>query len=174
MPEAYYLAEDGRATGPHSLAVLRQKAEIHVLFPESLVLPAGLPAVAPAAWTPIHALPELHDRLFPARARLSLGAAHVAQNISRDDATLAPTDVGALLRDNTARQLGAEGPLLPPAGAPYRYRRPRDYAWCAGLLNAGCLAYGLSFTFLNPFLLGLFVIGNLALLWVIFGVLDRY
>lgn len=175
MSELYYLAEDGRPTGPHSLVVLRQKAEIFVLRPDSLVIPASpAPADPPPAWTPIHALPDLHALLFPKRTGLALGRAHVAADVSRDDASLAPTHVPALLHDNTSRQVAAEGPLRPPPRGAYRHRRTRDYLWSAGALNAFCVAYGLSSTFLNPFLIALIVIGNISMLWVMFGIMDRY
>lgn len=176
MTNTYLLVEDGRSTGPHSLVVLRQKAEIFVIRPDSMVLPTSpSSADAPATWTPIHSLPELHALLFPSRTRLTLGSADVAVNVSRTDTAFAATHVPTVLRDNTARQVAAEGPLLrqPPRGA-YRYRRTRDYLWSAGTLNVFCAAYGLSSTFLNPYLIGLMVIGNLGILWVMFGVMDRY
>jgi hypothetical protein len=181
MSTAYYLVKDGRATGPHSLAVLRQKADLRVIKPESLVCSLADAAAATSrgdsapGWVAIASLPELHRQLFPARALPALGTAHFTDQNARTDAALAPTEVTALLRDNTARQGAAEAGELPrPPGSAYRYRRRRDYLWCAGSLNAFCFAYGAASTFLNPFLIALFVIGNLALLWVLFVVMDRY
>jgi hypothetical protein len=173
MHSSYYLAEEGAASGPHSLAVLRQKAEIRVLRPDSLVYP-GTPTAQPAAWTTIRDLPDLHAHLFPAHPLPSLGTAHFQSENARHDATLAPTDVTTLLRDNTARQTIAENLRPPPPPVAYRYHRTRDYLWCAAALNLPILLYGLSSTFLSPLLIGLFVVGNIGLAWVFFSVMDRY
>ena len=67
-----------------------------------------------------------------------------------------------------------EGELLKPM-PPQPNRRRTDYLILFGLLNGfiGLLIYhGMPWD--NPFLLGLFIMGNLSLAWVLFGVMDRY
>lgn len=171
MSHAYYLLEDGQPTGPHSLAVLRQKAEVHAIRPDTLVHPAEhSPA---AAWTPIRDLPALHDQLFPARALPRLGAAHIQSANAQVDAGTAPTDVFALLKDNTARQRVGEGELLKDIG-PRPNRRRRDYLVCCVGLNLFVVLAGQFVGYINPFLIGLFIMGNLGLAWTLYGVMDRY
>lgn len=171
MSPAYYLVEDGRATGPHSLAVLRQKAEVHALRPDALVHPAD--AAPDAGWRPVSADPELHALLFPARSAPALGAARFESANAASDASTAPFDIHAALRDNAARQRAAEGELLPPQ-PPRPNRRRLDYIFCAVALNLFCLLMGFLVGFLNPFLIGLCVMGNTGLVWVLYGVMDRY
>lgn len=171
MSPAYYLVEDGRSTGPHSLAVLRQKAEVHALRPDALVHPAD--AAPDAGWRPVSAEPELHALLFPARPAPSLGATRFESTNAASDASIAPFDITTALRDNAARQRAAEGELLEPQ-APRSNNRRRDYIVCTIGLNLFCLLMGYLIGFMNPFLIGLFAMGNVSLVWVLYGVMDRY
>lgn len=171
MSPAYYLVEEGHSTGPHSLAVLAQKAEVHALRPDSLVCPVES-AEAPD-WRPIRELPELHDHLFAPRTLPSLGAARFAAVNSEIDQAAAPFVVEQALRDNTARQRAAEGELLKDLG-PRPNRRRRDYLFCAGGLNLFVLLLGPLIGYGNPFLVGLWAIGNVSLVWILYGVMDRY
>ena len=191
MPaSAHYLVEDGRATGPHSLAVLRQKAEIHVLRPDSLVCPVP-PPVAPGqtapepAWIAVRDLPELHAALFPAPAApaLRLGQTQSVNVNAREDAASAPVDVSRLLQDNVARDEAAARRQATPEQAAveflaprtaYRPRRRRDYLVCATGLTLFCAVAGLFIGYVNPFLIGLFVMGHAGLAWVLYGVMDPY
>ena len=174
MNPPYFLLEDGRITGPHSLEVLRQKAEIHVISADTPIQPASLPE---AAWRPLREDRPLHAFLFPARPTLSLGKAQYISANTPGDAASAPVDVFAMLRDNAARQNAAERdvplPPLPPRGK----RRNRDFlvvaiggdALALGLwLWGGCnIVHGI-------FVLSLVVMLTLSLYWVLYHVLDPY
>lgn len=171
MSPAYYLVEEGRATGPHSIAVLRQKAEVHALRPDTLVHPVD--AAPETGWRPLHAEPELHALLCPARTAPALGVAHFDPVNAATDASTTGFSIATALHDNTARQRAAEGDLLPPL-PPAPNNRRRNYLVCAVGLNLFCLLLGPLIGFINPFLIGLFVMGNIALVWVLYGVMDRY
>jgi hypothetical protein len=138
MKPPYYLLEDGQATGPHSLLVLRQKAEIRVISPESSVCPLS-PSDTP--WMPIRAIPELHDFLFPPkpapalRATASFDAANVAA-----DSTLRTVEVDHILRDNTAR-LAVSEHFEPGRIRNRRARRNRRYLLTVALLSASAWTF---------------------------------
>jgi hypothetical protein len=170
----YELQESGRVTGPHSLRVLGQKAEIHVLRPSDLVRASVAEGAEPAPWTPIQDIPELHALLFPRRIvpKLSRAVAHESTT-ARTDAEQPATDVFELLRHNAARQREAEGELL-MSMAPRSNKRLRDYIIVAVVLNVVVLVAGHFIGYFNPFLIGLFVMGNLGLAWTVFSVMDRY
>lgn len=171
MSPAYYLAEDGRGTGPHSLAVLAQKAEVHAIHPDSLVYPVDAPDGSP--WLPIHQVPDLHAHLFPARSLPSLGVAQFDSANAESDASVSPFTIDEALRENTARQRAAEGELLKDFG-PRPNNRRRDFVVCTIGLNLFCLLMGFLISFHNPFLIGLFAMGNVSIVWVLYGVMDRY
>jgi hypothetical protein len=172
MSSGYELKEDGRTTGPHSLVVLRQKAEIHVLRPDHLVRLAS--ASEPGPWLPIREIPELHALLFPPRAvpRLASSVSFEPAN-ARVDAEQPATDVFKLLKDNAARQRAAEDELLKDLG-PRPNNRRRDYLVLAISLNGFVAAVGSFVGYHNPFLIGLWTMGNLGLVWVLYFVMDRY
>ncbi|MBC8011134.1 MAG: hypothetical protein H7067_13680 [Burkholderiales bacterium] len=184
MPTGYELQENGRVTGPHSLAVLRQKAEIRVLHPDSLVRLATAPttdASAPPAatpWLPILDLPELHADLFPARATPKLSttpATFESANIvgPTDHVPATGTDVFAMLRQNSARERAATDELMKDLG-PRPNNRRRDYIVCFLALNLFVACAGHFVGYVNPFLIGLAVMGNIALVWLLYFVMDRY
>jgi hypothetical protein len=164
----FFLSENGLRTGPHSLVVLKQKAEIGVLRPDTSIAPES----EPGDWSPIHESQVLSEELFPARRQFTLGARTV--EMVNSSATQAAPSVEEMLRDNLARQRAAEGELLKPL-PPRSNKRRNDYILLAGGLNAivavrllqGCPVY-------DPFLVGLFVMGNISLVWVMFFVMDRY
>lgn len=167
-PLRYLLIEDGHPTGPHSLAVLLQKAQVHVITADTLAAPEN----KPPQWQPIRTLAPLHEVLFPAKAKLTLGARTV--EVVNTTAQAAAPGVDEILQANIVRQRTAEGELLKPH-PPRSNKRRNDYLILAGGLNGivavrllqGCPIY-------EPFLVGLFVMGNISLVWVMFFVMDRY
>jgi hypothetical protein len=171
MPTAprYFLQEDGRRTGPHSLDVLRQKAEIHVLTPATLITEEN----EPDAWAPLRDSQVLCEELFPPRPQYSLGARTVEKVNTAAETHSAPS-IHEMLRDNLARQRTAEGELLKPM-PPRSNRRRNDYLLIAGLIN-GLVVINLLMgrPWHDPFLLGFFAMANISLAWVLFVVMDRY
>lgn len=171
MSPAYYIVENGLSTGPHSLLVLKQKAEVHALRPDSLVHPAE--DASGTRWTPIREIPGLHEHLFPAQESFALGAVRFDSANIRADASVQAFEVDAALRENTARQRAAEGDLLRDIGARPNNRR-RDFIVCITALNLFVAFAGYFVGYGNPFLIGLCVMGNIGIAWVLYGVMDRY
>ena len=176
MSDGYQLQENGRATGPHSLVVLRQKAEIRVIHPGSLVRAAD--ASDAVAWRPIGSIPELHADLFPPKPLPKLAASaapFVSANSPASHAHVpaAATDVFAILKNNSARDQASADALLKDLG-PRPNNRRRDYLICAIALNLFAVGAGHIVGYVNPFVIGLAVMGNLGLAWVMFFVSDRY
>lgn len=101
MHPTYQLVEDNQITGPHSIAVLRQKAEIHVIRPDTPVRAVVEP---PEPWKPIRAWPELHDLLFVAKTPPPLGTARFHSTNAETDANSTPVNVPELLRANLAAE----------------------------------------------------------------------
>lgn len=176
MSASYILLEDRQPSGPHSLLVLRQKAEIRVIHPDTPIRPATPPD---APWVTIREIPELFALLFPTRTTPTLGTASsfVSTNATTD-ADYAATDVRQLLRNNTAYQVLAESAQptrkLEKIGA----RRRRDF-WVVVLgANAAAVAYiGLLAGFgaiQLVFLLGFAVILTVGLYWVMFHIMEPY
>jgi len=172
MPTAprYFLREDGRRTGPHTLAVLKQKAELGLLSAESLFAPE----TEPEAWAALRESQVLCEELIPARPHYNLGKREI-EHVNRAD-TPAPPSVEDMLRANLARQQQVEGELLKPL-PPRSNRRRNDYLISA---IAGNLLAALGFIYLpgNPvtfvYLVAFVVIYNISLIWVLFFVMDRY
>jgi len=119
MHPNFQLVEGDQITGPHTLAVLRQKAEIHVIRPDTPVRAIVQP---PEPWRPIRDWPELHDLLFVAKSAHKLGTARFHNTNIKTDAESAPLDVAALLRSNAARERAAVKKLNPEASLPLRRR----------------------------------------------------
>jgi len=167
----YFLQENGLRTGPHSLAVLKQKAEIHVITPDTSLAPEN----EPDAWGPISDSQVLCEELFPARTQFTLAARTVDKVNSSADPHHAPS-VDEMLRGNLARQRTAEGELLKPM-PPRSNRRRTDYLFTVA---AGALASMIPWLFvhvtLGHVLLSvastLFVVISAG--WVFFFVMDRY
>lgn len=178
LAERYYLLEAGVSTGPFSLAVLRQKAEIHVLKPDDLVHPADHEATV---WRPICEETELHASLFPARPGLSLGAATAFPAVNPEqDLDTAATHVLGLLRDNAEREAAAraEHDVFAAARPDNRGRNRRRDFWT--VVIGGNLFALIAFAIggFNP-LHGVFVAGFMAILtagtyWVLYHVMDPY
>jgi hypothetical protein len=166
----YHLSFDGKVSGPHGLAALREMASIQAFTRDALVTPEHT-----QNWQPIHALPELAAALFPATAKLQLKTKTVA--ITTDATT--PVSVEEILRSNLSAADRANPPpdyAARPSRPPGRARN-RDYAMVATLANA--LGVGAWF-FLphNPVVLvalvSYFAIANTGLYWVYYHVMDRY
>ncbi|MET0263148.1 MAG: DUF4339 domain-containing protein [Rariglobus sp.] len=165
----HFLQEDGRRTGPHSLAVLLQKAEVHVLTPETLVATED----DPDTWLPLREFQVLCSELLPERPHYTLGPRSVV-TVNAASGTSTPS-IDELLQDNIARQRETEGELLPPAAHPNQRRR--DYLFlCIGGNALAALAAVLlpgNPIILVP-LLGFMVVYNVGIAWVLFGVMGRY
>lgn len=178
MSAGYELQENGRATGPHSLVVLRQKAEIRVIQPDSLVRLATATGAPPESWLPIRDLPELHADLFPPRATPKLSVTPLAFESANivgptDHVPATATDVFAMLRQNSARERAATDELMKDLG-PRPNNRRRDYIVCFLALNLFVACAGQFVGYFNPFLIGLAVMGNIGLVWLLYFVMDRY
>jgi hypothetical protein len=166
----YYLALDGKVSGPHGLDALRDMASVHAFTRDTLATREHV-----ENWQPIHALPELADVLFPAAAKFQLKAKAVT--LTADSVT--PVSVEEILRDNLAAHARTAPPpdyTAQPSRPPGR-ARSRDY-WIAMI---ACNALGLAAYFVLgrsaytaiP-LLAYFTMTNIGLYWVFFHVMDRY
>ncbi len=167
----YFLQENGQRTGPHSLDVLRQKAEVYVITPDTPIITED----DPEGWAPLRESQVLCSALFPERPNYTLAARTIDKVNALTEPHSAPS-VHEMLRGNLARQRAVEGELLKPP--PQRSNRRRlDYVF---MVVFGNLFAALAWLLLpaNPMvlvsLLGFVVIYNLGLAWVLFGVMDRY
>jgi hypothetical protein len=170
MPAAlrYFLMEDGLRTGPHSLLVLRQKADIGVLTSTTPVAPE----TEPDTWAPLRDFQALCSELLPERPKYKLGA-HPIKRVNTSATDAAPS-VQEILSANLAREKAVQGDLLTPL-RPRKNRRRTDYLIAASLINGLVIVnLFLGRPWYDPFLLGFFVMGNISLAWVLFGVMDRY
>ena len=162
--------EDGRRTGPHSLAVLCQKAEIRVIDRETLVAFED----EPETWLPLRECEGLSAGLFPEKTAFTL-AAKTIESVNAAAPTQ-PVSVHDMLQSNLARQEAATGDLLKPL-PPRSNRRKQDFWLLFGALNlvVALLALWLP---MNPIvfvsIIALFTLGNISLVWVMFFVMDRY
>ena len=138
MKPPYLLLENGQATGPHSLLVLRQKAEIRVLGPEASVRPSSSPD---APWLPIRAIPDLHDLLFPPKTAPALATSRCPTRADAVAATAAPcVEVQSLLQDNTSRLVASE--RFDPGAIPdRRLRRHRAFFLAVAVFAAPASAF---------------------------------
>lgn len=166
----YYLVEDGQRTGPHTIAVLKQKAEVHVLTADTLITKEN----EPTAWRPLRASPDLYAELIPVRTRLTLGA-QVIEQVNKSEEPAAPT-VEELLKGNLDRAKAIRGELLAPM-PPRSNRRRSDYLFMFALGNLAALA---AYLFLptNPVvfvsIVSFVALYNVGLVWLLYGVMDRY
>jgi len=166
----FFLSENGLRTGPHSLAVLKQKAEIGVLRPDTSIAPES----EPDDWSPITESQILSEELFPLHRQFRLGARTV--EMVNGSATPAAPSVEQMLRDNLARQLAAEGELLKPH--PKRSNRKlTDYL---AIVATGAGVSMIPWLFVpvtaGHILLSIGATGFVAVCaaWVLFFVVDRY
>ena len=121
MHPSYQLVEGDQITGPHTLAVLRQKAEIRVIRPDTPVRPIAQP---PEIWRTIRDCPELHALLFVAKTAPKLGTSRFQNTNEKTDAESAPVDVATLLRGNVAHERATIAQLN-SADAPDPFPSPR-------------------------------------------------
>lgn len=166
----YFLIEDGQRTGPHSAEVLRQKAEVHAITPDT----SSAVESAPETWVPLRDLPDLAGTLFPPRPHYTL-APRPVECVNATGPGNAPS-VQDLLRVNLDHECAAnQGLLAPQATRPNRRRR--DYLL---LVVAGNALAALAWTILpaSPFtlvpLFSFVVMFNISVPWILFGVMDRY
>ena len=123
MKPPYFLLEDGLPTGPHSLVVLRHKADIRVIGPDSSVRPSVSPD---APWLPIRAIPDLDALLFPPRAVPTLAAARAPATATPLPEAHRPVEVERMLQENTRRLVATEH--FDPSAVPgRRARRHRTF-----------------------------------------------
>lgn len=170
--QRYYLRIDDHVTGPHSIAVLRQKADIYALDRESLIALEE----APQSYAPIHQHTELATVLFPPPRKLSLAPDRGIQVVNTHETIHAPS-VREILLSNHKKQDPFVKPLTNADFVDRRTGRNRDYLIAAGVGNGVAL---LAF-FLLPggavmftFILAGVVIYNLSLAWLMFFVIDKY
>ena len=172
MPSSprYFLREDGRRTGPHSLAVLKQKAELGLLTANSPLAPEA----EPEAWAPLGDSQVLREELLTAHTHYTLGKREV-ETVNHAENPATPS-VESILRGNLARQREVEGELLKPL-PPRSNRRRNDYLIAA---IAGNLLAAIGFIYLpgNPitfvYLIAFVTLYNTGLVWILFFVMDRY
>lgn len=175
MKPPYFLLEDGLPTGPHSLVVLQQKAEILVITPDSTVRPSVQPD---APWLPIRAIPDLYALLYPPRSTPTLGVAarFAVANPPPDTDANRPVEVERMLQQNTARLVATEH-FAPSAVRDPRARRRRSFVFtvlaaalpCAALYRYGPLPKN------EAVLIGLgSFVGIVALMsyWIIYHISD--
>lgn len=173
MPAAprYYLADSGRRTGPHSLAVLKQLADVGTIDPDTFHATES----EPNDWSPLRDSQVLHDELFPARPHYALDPARPVEQVNRPADAPVPT-VDEMLRANLARQQISEGELLKPL-PPRSNRRRNDFLFT---IAAGALASMASWLFVDVtaghiILTAAFTVFVAACAgWVFYGVMDRY
>jgi hypothetical protein len=173
MPSAprYYLAEEGRRTGPHSLAVLKQLAEVGTITPETLHASES----DPNDWSPLRASQVLHDELFPERPHYALDSNRAVEHVNRPDNAAVPS-VDEMLRANIARQRQAEGELLTPQ-PPRPNRRRTDYLLTvAGGAGVSMIPWLFVHVTAGHIILTLAATTFVAICaaWVFYGVMDRY
>ena len=173
MKPPYFLIEDGLPTGPHSLIVLLQKAEIRMLKPDASVRPLA-PSDAP--WLPIRSIPDLHALLFPPKTAPTLGTAHFSSTYPPIDTATRPFEVERMLRENTAQQVAAE--RFNPSAIPSRRLR-RHRSFLISLLAFAAPAWAVyrfgvvPRTEMSVILLGSFVcLAALLLYWILYHVSD--
>lgn len=138
----YYLIENHEPTGPHSLRVLRQKAEVFQIDPET---PAKPSHPENALWSHIYEIPELHAELFPPKTTLPLRTFAPPVGLSATEARHEAVDIESMLHDNALRQLDAEG--FDPGSLPIgpRQRRNRRFLITVLVLNVPAfLAFSLT------------------------------
>jgi len=170
MSTEFHLMEDRKITGPHSLAVLRQKADVFAITPETPVLTRGS---ADTTWRLISQIPALNAELFPQKKSLALQKNSPA--LSSLESAYEPVQVEKLLRQNTERQVAAESlASYTPAPGPQR-RRNRNFLIYVLLLNLPGLFALVSISADSPLkiiLPSLSVLATAIVYWVMFHVLD--
>jgi hypothetical protein len=133
---SYYLIEDHEPTGPHSVLVLCQKADINVITPDTAVKPAEPPD---SLWVQIHEIPELRALLFPAKKTLSLRSLPPFETTPEIEAKHAPVHVEDMLRNNALHQIAAEDFTPRKSSHSPRYRRNRTFILSALAMNVPSL-----------------------------------
>jgi hypothetical protein len=145
----YFLIEDHDVTGPHSLTVLRQKAEIFAITPDTPVKPSE---PVDALWMHIHEMPALRATLFPQKKSLNLQTLAPFPGLTPTEAGHEPVHIEEILRENAMRQIHAENFDISERPKGPRYRRNRNFILIAVTLNlTGFVLYCLT-TSETPFM----------------------
>ncbi len=129
---SFYLIENHEPTGPHSVQVLRQKAEILVITPDTAVKPSE---PADALWAQIHEIPELCALLFPPKKALNLRTFAPFKATPTIEAQHEPVHVEDLLRTNALNQISAEEFTPRKHSHSTRFRRNRNFILSALAIN---------------------------------------
>jgi hypothetical protein len=129
---SFYLIEDHAPTGPHSVQVLKQKADIYAITLDTAVKPSE---PADAHWAQIHEIPELSALLFPPKKNLNLRVFAPFNATPVIEASHEPVHVEEMLRENALRQIAAENFTPRKTSQGPRYRRNRAFIISALALN---------------------------------------
>ena len=172
MPSAprYFLREDGRRTGPHSLSVLKQKAEMGLISADTLMAQEN----EPEAWAALRDSQVLYEELLPASPHYTLAPREIIRVNHADNP--ATRSVEEMLRANLARQQQVEDELLKPL-PPRSNRRMNDYLFIvAGGAGVSMIPWLFVTVTKAHILLSLGATAFIAscAAWVMFGVMDRY
>ena len=167
----YFLTEDGKRTGPHSMAVLVQKAEIRMLTANTLLAPEN----EPDAWAPLSSYEVLCSELLPNRPNYTLGSRNI-ERVNSNNVPPAPS-ISEMLKANLAHEKAFQS-TLPKAPPPKRSnKRLRDFLIVSITLTLAAVFAGMKFsdnTFFTIALVGATVFLNACLAWVMFGIMSRY
>lgn len=167
----YFLTEEGKRTGPHSMAVLMQKAEIRMLTPNSLLAPEN----EPDAWSPLSSYEVLCSELLPNRPHFTLGSRNI-ERVNSDDVP-PPPSITDMLQANLAHEKAFQATQPKAAPPKSSHKRLRDYLIFATTITALAVFAGMKFsdnTFFTIALVGASAFLNACMAWVMFGIMSRY
>ena len=166
----YFLREDGRRTGPHSLSALKQKAEMGLMSADTSLAQENEPEM----WTALRDSQVLYEELLTARPHYTLAPRKIIRVNHADHP--ATRSVQEMLRANLSCQEQVEDKLLKPL-PPRSNRRLNDYLFIvAGGAGVSMIPW-LFVTVAKGHIL--LTLGTTAFIascaaWVMFGVMDRY
>jgi hypothetical protein len=129
---SFYLIEGHEPTGPHSVQVLRQKADVYAITLDTAVKPSEPPD---AIWAQIHEIPELRALLFPPKKTLNLRTFAPFQGTPEIEARHEPIHVEDMLQKNALHQIAAEEFVPRKLSHSPRFIRNRNFILLALALN---------------------------------------